>query len=152
MVAGTLKEEHNITIDSEKVEQVESFKYLGSTKTTTAACSGDIKSRIAIAKWRMIELQDIWNDRNLSKDLKVRLVKALVWSALIYGAEAWTLFKSDENRIIAAEMWIWRRMLGVSWKEKRTNASILSELYVQKELLGKIVTLKLAYFGHITMV
>ena len=40
-------------------------------------------------------------------------------------------------------------MLGVSWKEKRTNASILSELDVQKELLGKIMTLKLAYFGHI---
>ena len=116
---------------------------MGSTKTATAACSGDIKSRIAIAKRRMIELQDIWNDRNLSKDLKVRLVKALVWSALIYGAEAWTLFKSDENRIMAAEMWIWRRMLGISWKEKRTNASILSELDVKKELLGKVMTLKL---------
>ena len=37
MVAGSLKEEHNITIDGEKVEQVESFKYLGSTKTATAA-------------------------------------------------------------------------------------------------------------------
>ena len=50
---------------------------------------------------------------------------------------------------MAAEMWIWRRMLGVSWKEKRKNASILSELDVKKELLGKIMTLKLAYFGHI---
>ena len=40
-------------------------------------------------------------------------------------------------------------MLGVSWKEKRTNASILSELDVKKELLGKIMILKLAYFGHI---
>ena len=40
-------------------------------------------------------------------------------------------------------------MLGVNWKEKRTNASILGELDVKKELLGKIMTLKLAYFGHI---
>ena len=125
MVSGSLKEVHNITIDGEKVGQDESFKYLGSTETTTAACSSDIKSRIAVAKWGLIELQDIWNDTNLYKDLKVRLVKALVWSAFISGAEAWTLFKSDENRIMAAEMWIWRRMLGVSWKEKRTNASIL---------------------------
>ena len=39
-------------------------------------------------------------------------------------------------------------MLGVSWKEKRANASILSELDVKKKLLGKM-TLKLAYFGHI---
>ena len=143
------KKKHNITIDGEKVEQVESFKYLGSTKTATAACSGDIKSIIAIAKLRILELQDIWNGRNLSKDLKVRLIKAVVWSALIYGAKAWTIFKSDENRIMAAEMWIWRRMLGVSWKEKRTNASILSELDDKKELLRKIMTLKLAYFGHI---
>ena len=88
MVAGSLKEEHNIAIDGEKVEQVESFKYLGSMKTATAACSGDIKSRIAIAKC-------------------------------------------------------------VSWKEKRTNASIFSELDAMKELLGKIMTLKLVYFGHI---
>ena len=50
MVAGSPKEEYNITIDGKKVQQVESFKYLGSTKTLTAACSGDIKSRKAIAK------------------------------------------------------------------------------------------------------
>ena len=49
MGAGSPKEEY-ITIDGEKVQQVESFKYFGSTKTVTAACSGDIKSRKAIAK------------------------------------------------------------------------------------------------------
>lgn len=149
LVAGKSDEEYKIVIDGESVEQVESFKYLGSTKTATATCSGDIKCRIAIAKRRMIELQDLWNDRNITTDLKVRLVKVLVWSALTYGAEAWTLFKSDENRIMAAEMWIWRRMLKVSWKEKRSNTSILSELDVKRELLRKIMTLKLAYFGHI---
>ena len=41
-------------------------------------------------------------------------------------------------------------MLGVSWKEKRINASILSELFVKKELLGKIMTLKLAYGTLVT--
>ena len=40
----------------------------------------------------------------ITNDLKVKLVNALVWSALIYGAEAWTLFKSGENRIAAAKM------------------------------------------------
>ena len=102
-----------------KIWQVESFKYLGSQRRQLQQLAQEIKSRIAIAKRRMIELQDIWNDRNLSKDL------------------------------MTAEMWIWRRMLGVSWKEKRTNASILSELDVKQELLGKVMTLKLAYFGHI---
>ena len=73
----------------------------------------------------------------------------MVWSALVYGAEAWTLCKADENRIMAAEMWFWRHLLKISWKEKRTNASVLNELGVKRELLGKIVTLKMGYFGHI---
>ena len=149
LVAGRDDKRYNIMIDGETVEQVDSFKYLGSTKTTTANCTKDIKCRIAIAKRRMIELQDLWNDRNLSIQLKMRLVRTLVWSALVYGAEAWTLCKADENRILAAEMWLWRRMLKISWKEKRTNASILSELNIKRELLGKIVTLKMSYFGHI---
>ena len=103
MVAGAVpEEEHNIMIDGENVEQVDRFKYLGSTKTANANCSNDIKSRIAIAKKRMIDLQVIWNDTNLSIQLKMKLVKTLVWSALVYGAESWTLFKAD--RIMAARI------------------------------------------------
>ena len=74
----------------------------------------------------------------LMSALKARLLTALVWSALLYGAEAWTLFKFDENSIMAAEMWLWRRMLGVSSKEKRTNVNIIRKLDVKKELLGKL--------------
>ena len=148
MVAGAVPEEHNIMIDGENVEQVDRFKYLGSTKTANANCSNDIKSRIAIAKKRMIDLQVIWNDTNLSIQLKMKLVKTLVWSALVYGAESWTLFKADVNRIMAAEMWFWRRMLNINWKQKRTNASVLLELGTERQLLGKVISLKMGYFGH----
>ena len=87
MVAGAvLEEEHNIMIDGENVEQVDRFKYLGSTKTANANCSNDIKSRIAIAKKRTIDLQVIWNDTNLSIQLKLKLVKTLVWSSFVYMA------------------------------------------------------------------
>ena len=97
----------------------------------------------------MVELYEIWNDKNITICLKMKLVKTLVWSALLYGAESWTLLKADENRIMAAEMWFWRRMLNISWKEKRTNRSILAELKTKRELFGKVVTLKLGYMGHI---
>ncbi len=75
------------------------------------------------------------------------MVKILVW--LLYGLEGWTLTKADENRVLAAEMWFWRRLLNISWKDKRTNRSILEELGVQTQLLGELVKRKLAYFGHI---
>ena len=150
LVAGKKPEsKYNISIDGEEVEEVERFKYLGSIKTSTADCTSDIKARIAIAKKKMVDLQDIWRDKNIKKELKIKLVKTLVWSALLYGAESWTLRKADENRIMAAEMWFWRRMLSISWKEKRTNVSILQELNTNRELLGKVVSLKTGYFGHI---
>ena len=40
-------------------------------------------------------------------------------------------------------------MLGVSWREHRTNKSILEELDVERELMAKVVKLKLQYFGHV---
>jgi len=46
-------------------------------------------------------------------------------------------------------MWCWRKMLGVSWREHRTNKSIFEELDVERELMAKVVKLKLQYFGHV---
>ena len=58
----------------------------------------------------------------------------------------WTLKKSDRNRIEAFEMWCWRKMLSISWQEHRTNDSILRELGLERELMGRVAKLKLQYF------
>jgi hypothetical protein len=91
-----------------------------------------------MSKRRMIDLQDIWNDRNLTKELKIQIAKTLVWNAVLYGLEGWTLTKADENRIMAVEMWFCKRMISVNWKEKRTNKSILEEFGVKRQLLGEV--------------
>ena len=49
---------------------------------------------------------------SLCKSLKKRLVKSLIWSVALYGAETWTLRKEDERRLEAFEMWVWRRRNG----------------------------------------
>ena len=80
----------------------------------------------------------------------MKLVRSLVWTVLTYhGAEGWTLGKqADEKRIESAEMWIYRRMLRVSWTERRTDESILLEHNTTRQLLGFVVRRKLSYFGH----
>ena len=40
----------------------------------------------------------------MRKELKMKLVKALIWPVITYGAEGWTLKKDDERRLEAAEM------------------------------------------------
>jgi len=46
-------------------------------------------------------------------------------------------------------MWCWRKMLEFSWREHRTNKSILEELDEERELMAKVVKLKLQHFGHV---
>ena len=102
-----------------------------------------------MAKRRMCELTTLWKDRSIPVALKMRLVKTLVWTVMSYGAEAWTLKARDERKITSMEMWLWRRMLRISWMEKRTDNSILQELEIKRELLGHVRKRKLSYYGHL---
>ena len=81
---------------------------------------------------------------------KISILKTLVWPVVTYGCEAWTLKQTDIKRIEAFEMFCYRRILRVSWRERRTNLSILREIGQERNLLTSIKRRKLKYFGHIT--
>ena len=77
------------------------------------------------------------------------LVKAMVFSAVMYGCESWTVKKADRQRIDAFELWCWRRLLRVPWMARRSNQSILKEISPKYSLEGLMLKLKLQYFGHL---
>ena len=80
---------------------------------------------------------------------KVHLVKALVFSVIIYGCKSWTIKKAQHQRIDAFELWCWKRLLRVPWTARRSNQSILKEISPEYSLEGLILKLKLQYFGHL---
>ena len=80
---------------------------------------------------------------------KVRLVKAMVFPAVMYGCESWTVKKAERRRIDAFELWCWRRLLRVPWTTRRSNQSILKETSPGFSLVGLMLRLKLQYFGHL---
>ena len=55
-----------------------------------------------MAKKATMELDTIWRDRGIRKELKMKLVEALIGPDIKYGAEGW---KDDVRRLEAAEMW-----------------------------------------------
>ena len=124
MVVGNENTNVTIDVDGETIARVNGLKYIGAIKTSTGSCPEDIKARIGKANKATMELDTIWKDRGIRKSLKMKLVKALIWPVITYGAEGWTLQKDNERRLEAAEMWCYRRMLRISWTEKRTNKSI----------------------------
>ena len=70
---------------------------------------------------------------SLSLHLKKRMVKAFVWSVAVYGSETWTPQIEDIRRLEAFEIWIWRRMMKVSWTEHKTNKEILQTVETERE-------------------
>ena len=57
--------------------------------------------------------------------------------------------KAEHWRIDAFKLWSWRRLLRVSWTERRSNHSILKEINPEYSLEGLMLKLKLQYFGHL---
>ena len=57
--------------------------------------------------------------------------------------------KKQRRKIDAFELWCWRRLLRVSWTERRANQSILKEISPEYTLEGLMLKLKLQYFGHL---
>ena len=143
------KPQSHLTIDSEEIEEVDSFNYLGSLITSDSRCTKEIRKRIAIAKGKFRDMRSIFTNRNLSMKLKIRLLKCYVWSILTYGCEAWTITPDLEDNIKAAEMWFLRRIMKISYLDRVTNEEVLRRAGVERELLANITKRQFQFLGHI---
>ena len=81
--------------------------------------------------------------RGITLSAKVHLVKAMVFPAVMYGCESWTVKKAERQRIAAFELWCWRRLLRVPWTARRFKQSILKEISPEYSLEGLMLKLKL---------
>ena len=97
----------------------------------------------------MTNLHSILKSRDITLSTKVHLVKVMVFPVVMYGCESWTVKKAEHQRIDAFELWCWRRLLRVSWTERRSNQSILKEISPEYSLEELMLNLKLQYFGHL---
>ena len=97
----------------------------------------------------MTNLDSILKSRDITLPRKARLVKAMVFTVVMYGCETWTIKKAERRRIDAFELWCWRRLLRVPWAARKSNQSILKETSPEYSLEGLMLKLKLRYFDHL---
>ena len=97
----------------------------------------------------MTNLDSTFKSREITLPTKVRLAKAMVFPAVMYGCEGWTVKKAEHQRIDAFELWCSRRLLRVSLTARRSNQSILKEISPGISLEGMMLKLILQYFGHL---
>ena len=102
------------------METVTDFIFLGSKITADGDSSHKIKT---MAPWKkvMTNLDRVLKSRDITLPTKICLVKARVFSVVMYGCESWTIKEAEHRRIDAFELWCWRRLLRVPWIAGSSN-------------------------------
>ena len=131
------------------METVRYFIFLGSKITANDDYSHETKRCLLLGRKAMTNLSSILKSRDITLPTKICLVKAMVFPAVMYGCESWTIKKAECQRIDAFELWCWRRLLRDPWTARRYNQSILKEISPEYSLEGLMLKLKLQYFGHL---
>jgi hypothetical protein len=135
-------------IDQKQLENVVSFKYLGSILTNDEKCTCEIKCRIAMAKAALKKKRKLFIS-TLDLELRKKLVKCYVWSIALYGAETWTFRAVDQKHLERFEMWCWRRMDKISWNDHVRNEEVLLRVKEQRNILNEIRKRKANRIGYI---
>ena len=78
----------------------------------------------------MSKLQRILKDKNVTKQTKMKIAETLVFPIVTYRSKRWTMRKKDRKKLDAFELWVWQKILIVSWteKKKKTNKEILQKV------------------------
>ena len=101
-----------------------------------------------LAPWNK-NLGTVLKSRDVTLPTKVYIVKAMIFSVVIYRCDSWTIKKAGCQRTDAFELWCWRRLLRVLWSARRSKQSVLKKINPKYSLRGLMLKLKLQYFGHL---
>ena len=91
-------------IDGETAETMADY-FLGSKITADGDCSHEIKRRLLLGRKFMTNLDSILKRRDITLPRKVRIVKAMFFSAVIYGCGSWTIKQAESGRTDAFVLW-----------------------------------------------
>jgi len=115
-------------IYGETMKTVKNFIFLGSKITADGDCSHEIKRHLAPCKKSYEEPRQHIKKQRYYLAKKVCLVKAMVFTVVMYGCESWTIKNAEHQRIDAFELWCLKRLLRLPWTARRLTQSILKDI------------------------
>ena len=139
----------NITVDNNKMKQVEEFKYLGSIFTQDGKIDREIEARIKKANTVTYQLAPILAHDSVSMETKRQLINSIFTPTLCYQAQTWTMNKSHQSKINACEMKCLRKTLNITRRDKVRN-EIVRQQVGTTPCLKHIEKQRIKWFGHLT--
>ena len=121
----------DILADGNKLNSVMEFTYLGSTISSDGCIDDEIQRRMPKTSASFGRLrQRLWNNHHVSMRVKGKIYRAIVLSTLLYGAEAWTVYRRQVKKLHAFMMRHLRSIMRITWMDKVTNKEILEAVFV----------------------
>ena len=124
------------------------YNYLGQTITSNGKCDDKILKIIEIARDAFNSMLTTITSRHIRMKTRKIIIKAYVWLTLLYGCEPWTITTRNITTLQSFEMWAYRKMMKISWREKKTNDEVLEMVEEQLYIIPTIKKRKITYFGH----
>ena len=110
----------NIYIDGSQLEEVVSFRYLGSHISNDGMCTNDINAKIGAAKTAFYK-NKCMQFHKISVRLRDRLAKCYIWSIATYASETCTLRAEEKRKLDCFQRRIWKKLLGIRWRDRISN-------------------------------
>ncbi|VDO66887.1 unnamed protein product [Schistosoma curassoni] len=136
-----------ITLDGETLEDVESFTYLGSIVNECGGSDADVKVRIGKARAVLLQLNNIWNSKQLSTSIKVTIFNTNFKAVLLYGAETWRTKTTTIKKVQVFINNCLRKILNIHWPDTISN-SLLWERTNQLRAEEEIKKRRWKWIGH----
>ena len=92
------------------METVTDFIFLGTKITVDSDCSHEVKRHLLLGRKAMTNLNSILKSRDITSPTKVHTVKAMIFPAVVYECEIWTIKKAAHQRNDAFELWFWGKL------------------------------------------
>lgn len=139
----------SLMIDGQYIEQVDSFKYLGATSSSTGYNMEEITIRIGKAAAAFASLKPrIFNNPNISKETKLRIYRCSIIAILLYGAETWVVREEELRLLEVFHMRCLRCILNRSLLHRITNIQTLSDCD-ELSIREKIRIQRGRWYGHL---
>ena len=123
------REECEVKIGEEKIEQVDVMKYLGVMISSDGSMDKEVEARIGIATRVIGGMNEmVLKRKELSRSTKLKVVNATAMPTLMYGCETWSLSKRQQSKMQATQMNVLRRIEGVSRLDRVRNEDVREKL------------------------
>ena len=134
-------------LEGEGLDDVESFRYLGSIVDTRGGTEADVKTRISKARAAFRILKNMWKSRIIGKTTKILLFNTNVKSVLLHGAETWRMNNTTLKRIQTFVNQCLRKILGIQWMVKVGNKDLWDRTN-QVRIQIEILKIRMGLLGH----